>query len=723
MNRRIVYSTRSELNAIKPHPDIGTVALPPQPSILPAPKAPIIVRYATKLDNFTRRLGPVRPTLAKLKKLNPKHHIHKSPTKLVQKLQFTVHKKPVVSIVIPVFNKFELTYACLESLLANVSADVTYEVIVVDNNSTDASHTLRNMAGLVYVRNKENLGFVEACNIGAAKAKGSYLVFLNNDALVTKNWLESLIKTIKSSPKIGLVGSKIMYPDGRLQEAGGMIFQDGSGWNYGKNDHPDRYQYNYVREVDYCSGASIIINKTLFDSFGGFDMLYAPAYYEDTDLAFKVRKAGLKVMYQPESAIYHIEGATAGTSTNSGFKKYQAINQVKFLDRWGKTLKAKHMTPEDLYMARDRTHEKLALLVDEFVPMPDRDSGSVRAIRMIELMQELGYKVTFFSNHLQKVEGYTQKLQQMGVEVVYGPTTFTSFIEDFGKYYDVVMLSRPRIGSYFIDLCQAYCTKAKIIYDTVDLHYLRLARQAKFEVGDMKKYYEDMAQKHEIIERDLMATADTTVVVSEVEADMLRKDGIKNVEVISNIHDLNLEAYKVGFNKRKDLLFIGGYAHLPNIDGIKWFVDDILPLVLKTIPDVKLHVVGSNMPDDLKQYLTHKDGVIIDGFIEDIAPILSNTRLFVAPLRYGAGVKGKVGQAVEHGIPVVSTTIGAEGMHLENNTSVAIADDPVAFARAITELYFDETKWHTIQQGAKKIVDSHFSRESTKKSLKNILSN
>lgn len=723
MKRKEVYSARSRLNFIKPHPDIESVSLPPQPSILPAHSQPLLVRYAIKIDNLSRKLGPVRPALAKLKHLHPQKYISKSPRAVIKSLSFTETASPTVSIVIPVFNKFNLTASCLQSIRSEVSDSVKYEVIIVDNNSKDASHMLSGVAGLVYIRNKENLGFVEACNIGAAKAKGKYLVFLNNDALVTKNWLEVLIETIERSSTIGMVGSKIVYPDGRLQEAGGIIFQDASGWNYGRNDHPDRYQYNYVREVDYCSGASIIIEKKLFTSFGGFDMLYAPAYYEDTDLAFKVRQKGLKVIYQPQSTIYHIEGATAGTSTASGFKKYQAINHKKFIKRWQDTLSKNHDVVENVYAARDRSHPKMALLLDEFVPMPDKDSGSVRQMRFIEILQEEGYKVTLFPNHLQKIDGYTEQLQQMGVEVVYGPTPFTEFIENYGKFYDFVMLSRPRIGANFIELCQAYCTKAKIVYDTVDLHYLRLRRQAEYEEGELSDYYAKISKEHEIIEKDLMESADTTLVVSEVEAKMLEKDGVENVEVISNIHSVVPASYKKSFSDRKDLIFIGGYAHHPNIDGVKWFVDEIFPLVQAEQPDIKIHVVGSNMPSDLKEYLSQKHGVIIDGFVDDatLVKLLSSSRVFVAPMRYGAGVKGKVGQAIEHGTPVVSTTIAAEGMYLKDGTSALITDEPEAFASKIFSLYTNETLWIQVQKNAKEVIKNNFSKDAARRVFKRIM--
>lgn len=712
-SRRTINQTRAKLDAVVP---IYTdEPLPPQPSIIePAvgrkQHVKNIIKSAIKPKNSVKYLADLIALQAS-----------KNPKKTIQSLHFPTHTKPQVSIVIPVFNKFDLTCQCLRSIQDHVSDSVAYEVVVVDNNSTDQSHLLSEVEGLVYIRNEENLGFVDGCNVGADKSKGEFLAFLNNDALVQPDWLESLLETLLNTPKAGLVGSKIIYPDGRLQEAGGIIFKDASGNNYGKNDHPDRYQYNYVRDVDYCSGASIILRKELFDQFGGFDTLYSPAYYEDTDLAFKVRDAGLRVLYQPDSVIYHIEGATAGTSTSGGFKKYQAINHEKFAKRWKKTLENSHFTTEELHLARDRSNEKMALIFDEHIPTPDQDSGSVRMYRMIESLQELGYKVTFFPNYTKKRPKYMRPLQQMGVEVVYGEVRGIDFIKQYGKFYDLVLLSRPRIGSYYIDACQAYCTSAKIIYDTVDLHYLRLGRQAGFSTSsEEKEYLLDMAKEHEILEKFLMSEADTTLVVSEAEVDLLNKDGFENVSVVSNIHELNADAYHSTFSDRKDLLFVGGFAHTPNVDAVKWFADEILPQVIAKDPDIKLHIVGSKLSQELHDYLAAKKNVIVDGFVEDLEPLLKSSRVFIAPLRYGAGVKGKIGQAIEYGIPIVSTSIGGEGMHLVDKKSYLQADTPEDFATAVVRLYNDEKLWTSLQSTARKSIDKHFSKEAAKKSLSKI---
>ena len=215
------------------------------------------------------------------------------------------------------------------------SGELAYEVIVVDDHSTDDTHEIiGRIPGLVYLRGETNAGFIASCNRGAAAARGKYLVFLNNDTTVTEGWLSALRETFEFEPQAGLVGSKLVYPDGRLQEAGGIIWRDGSGWNRGKFQDPTKPEFNYLREVDYCSAASLMIPAALFADLGGFDPKYAPAYYEDTDLAFKVRQGGRKVLYQPLSVVLHHEGVTSGTDTSSGTKQYQEVNRATFATAW-----------------------------------------------------------------------------------------------------------------------------------------------------------------------------------------------------------------------------------------------------------------------------------------------------------------------------------------------------------------------------------------------------
>ena len=287
------------------------------------------------------------------------------PTKPIE---FPVRDSVDVSVIIPVFNQLQFTQSCLASIQDN-QADQSLEVIVVDDSSTDGTEeTLPRIPGLVYLRNEQNVGFVASCNRGAAKARGNYLVFLNNDTVVTAGWLSALRETFQFEPHAGLVGSKLIYPDGRLQEAGGIIWRDGSGWNRGKFDDPRKPEYNFLREVDYCSAACLMLPKSLFQSIGRFDSRYVPAYYEDTDLAFKVRAAGFKVLYQPLSEVFHFEGATGGTDISTGTKKHQEINRKAFAAKWKEALATKPANGDVAALEQLPQGYKRILIIDNNLP-------------------------------------------------------------------------------------------------------------------------------------------------------------------------------------------------------------------------------------------------------------------------------------------------------------------------------------------------------------------
>ncbi|MES2876031.1 MAG: glycosyltransferase [Patescibacteria group bacterium] len=640
----------------------------------------------------------------------------------IKQVSFGQSNPPVVSIVIPAFNKIEMTTSCLESLTKLSYDELPFQVILVDNGSTDNTSSMRSIEGLTYVKNEENLGFVGGCNSALPHINGEYTVFLNNDAEVADNWLSALYETINQDQSVGIVGSKIIYPNGTLQEAGGVVFTDGTGLNYGKFDSAESYQYEYRREVDYCSGASIIIRTALLNEMGGFDTLYHPAYYEDTDLCFKVRDKGLKVIYQPHSVIYHIEGGTAGTNPNSGYKKFQEINRDKFLRRWDKTLKSSHVKPDRAYAGRDRSGDKLALIIEESLPSPDKDSGSVRMMAVIKSLQSLGYKVTFWPNDLKATQPYASNMQEMGVEVVYGNVDFLQFAKNYAHFYDVVMMSRPEVCARYINVCRSLFTKAKLIYDTVDLHYVRLARQAEIETANAEALLEQ-SKWYKILETGLMERTDATIVVSPIEVEILKEDEIKaNIGIVSNIHTINDDAYTVGYSKREGIVFVGNYAHLPNRDSVIWLDQEIMPEILKRNSGLTLHIVGANMPDDLKRKIQGKN-TMIHGFLSDeaLAALLKRTRLFVAPLRYGAGVKGKVGQAIEFGIPTVTTPVAAEGMFVSDGHNGMVAETAEQFAQKVIDLYENKKLWETIQMNEKDIVLDHFSPKRATDNLAKLL--
>src|SRR5947207_995149 len=582
------------------------------------------------------------------------------PPELTRPIEFPSHEEVEISIIIPVFNQFRFTQACLASLQERDGSE-RFEVIVVDDWSTDVtSEAVPKMPGVVYLRNETNCGFIASCNRGAEKARGKYLVFLNNDTLVTNGWLRALVETFTEEPQAGIVGSKLIYPDGRLQEAGGIIWQDASGWNYGRSDDPTKPEYNYLRQVDYCSAAALMIPKSLFQSVGGFDARYAPAYYEDADLAFKVRQAGYQVLYQPLSEVIHYEGATGGTDLSTGTKKHQEINRSTFAENWTAELMAKPANGDSGFLRRPAPGKKNILVIDHHLPMFDKDAGSVRMFHILNILRQLGHRITFVPDNLAYEPPYTCELQKGGIEVVYHP--YVKKVRDYllahGAGFDVVVLSRCDFARKHIADVRLHAPQSRIIFDTVDLHYVREDSEARLTRDpEMRR----KAQEKQRLEHELTDQTDETWVVSPVEQQLLQeKWPEKSIQLISNIVDISDS--KTPFAIRRNFLFIGGFDHRPNIDAVLFFVQKIYPLVIDLLCEAKFYIIGDKAPPEIVALATDK--VVVAGLQTDVRPFFDSIRLSVAPLRFGAGVKGKINQSMAFGVPVVATSLAVEGMGL-----------------------------------------------------------
>lgn len=636
-----------------------------------------------------------------------------------QPLTIATAAQPKVSIIIPVYNQYKHTYHCLESL-ARLTDKTSFEVIVVNDCSTDdTAELLKDITGITAHTQPQNGGFIESCNTGAKLAKGEYLLFLNNDTEVLPEWLDSLVATFEQNTDAGLVGSQLIYPDGRLQEAGGIVFSDASGWNYGRFDSPDYPEYQHVREVSYCSGASILIKQSLFDELGQFDQRYKPAYYEDTDLAFAVRQKGLKVYYQPLSKIIHFEGISSGTDLSSGTKKYQVINQQKFLEKWQQALSHQPKAGSLIEQARFQNQPKRVLILDACTPTPDQDSGSLRMLNMMQIFIDLGYQVSFIPENMAHFEQYTSDLQQLGVECVYAPKYHTpiEYLKAKGEVFDLVILSRYYVAKPVLSAIKSYCPKAQTWFDTVDLHYLREQRMAEVAGDEAMIKSAAKTKQHEL---EVAAACDLTLVVSPYEQSVLAEEmPALKVDVLSNIHEVY--GNQKPFDERQDLMFIGGYQHTPNVDGILWFVEASFPLIVQSLPEVTLHIVGSKAPKQVSELGQHPN-IKFHGFVEDIEPFMQDIRIAVAPLRFGAGVKGKVNMSMSYGQPVVGTKVAVEGMYTTHEQDVMMADDPAEFAAAVIRLYQDETLWNQISAGGLENVEQWFSFNAAKTQIKKLIS-
>jgi O-antigen biosynthesis protein len=621
--------------------------------------------------------------------------------------------RPLVSVIIPCFGKPWLTLQCLKSI-ARFPPATQFEVLVVDDASGDPGiQILKQLAGLRLEINPTNLGFLKSCNRSAELAKGDYLFFLNNDTLVWKRWLEPLLKVFDRFPDAGLAGSKLLFPDGTLQEAGGIVWDDGSAWNYGRSDDPDKPEYNYVRETDYISGCAILIPRALWGKLGGFDEAYAPAYCEDSDLAFRIREAGKKVFYCPFSAIVHLEGVSLGKDVTSGIKAYQIANTKKLYERWRETLLRENFAPGvEIMRARDRSRtRKTALVMDHYIPQPDQDAGSRTMLAIIECLQYAGYVVKFWPDNLAYDPEYTSSLQSMGVEVFYGfDVSFDDWIKKNGDAISVALLSRPAVAARYIGPLRRY-SKATIVYYGHDLHFQRMGMEAQ-RSGDARLSID--AAIMEALEKSVWGQVDVVLYPSPEETAIAKPLSARAATIVPYAYEEFGGGREPANNH--EIVFVAGFGHPPNVDAAAWLAGDVMEFIWGRIPDATLSLVGANPTEAVRSLA--RDRVEVTGRVseDELRARYARARIAMVPLRMGAGVKSKVVEALREGLPLVTTSVGAQGLPgIEESAS--IADDARGLADAAVQLLLDDALWREASLGELEYAKTQFSRAAFRRSF------
>ncbi|CAN5255596.1 hypothetical protein BH10PSE17_BH10PSE17_37880 [soil metagenome] len=630
-------------------------------------------------------------------------------------LAFEPTDAPRVSIVIPAYGNLALTVACLHAIRATVGASACEVIVVEDASGDPAIDRLADVPGLVYRRNDVNLGFVGTSNAGAEQARGAWLVFLNNDTEPQAGWLDALLEAARLQPDAGLIGSKLIFPDGRQQECGAIVWRDATAWNVGRLEDPAHSEYCFLRRTDYCSGASLLIRRELFEQLGRFDARYAPGYYEDASLAFAVRDAGREVWVQPFSQVVHHEGASAGSNLSTGMKAAQIRNRATFAQQWKTAIRQQPVYGSSTRLACERLADSsVVLVVDQYVLRPDRDAGSRSVWELMTTLQSQGWIVKFWPNTLWYEPEYTQLMQRRGIEVFYSArysNRFAEVVDELGPALHAVVLNRPYIARDYLRQLVGRRHVRTVFYGH-DIHHERLIMQRDADLLDAPTVRE--IESIRAVELRLWAQCDVTLYPSSTEVAQVRA-----LAPAAKVFQLPLYAFDdfpeppgPASRDRDRLLFVAGFGHPPNVDAVHWFVGAILPLIRAVRPNVTLSIVGSNPPADVLQ-LAHLEGIETTGALsaEALDQRYRSAHVAIVPLRFGAGVKGKVVEALRYGLPAVTTCVGAQGIPGIEST-VMVADAADDFARAVLTLLSSDAEWLAASRRMQTLAKASFSRQA-----------
>ncbi len=489
----------------------------------------------------------------------------------------------------------------------------------------------------------------------------------------------------------------MLNADGSLQEAGGIVWRDASGWNYGRNQDASLPEFNYVKDVDWISGASIAIPNKVWDENKGFDERYMPAYFDDSDIAFSLRAKGLRTVYSPMSALVHHEGITHGTDTAVGIKAYQVENKRKFAEKWQHVLESEHyLDGENVFYARDKSRDKIHILVvDHYVPQFDKDAGSRSIFDWCKMFADAGFQVSFWPDNLFYDRIYVRALQELGIEVLYGGQyvgKFEGWISKNGQYFEYALLSRPHVAQNYITFVREH-SPAKILYFGHDLHFARLEKE--YKVTGKEELIAEI-EKWKKLEIDMCAQADVIMYPADDEVEYFRREMPEKPSRQITLYMYPNEAIRATREEvvkkppagSHSLIFVGGYRHRPNVDAAIWLVRRVVPIIKREYSDLTVVLVGSFPPPEVSS-LAASD-IIVTGYVSDplLYQLYKSAAVAVAPLRFGGGVKGKIIEALRFGVPVVTTTAGTQGIAGSENFA-EIGDTADKFAEGVLRLLKD----------------------------------
>lgn len=630
-----------------------------------------------------------------------------------ERLHVPDEAEPDVSVLVVLFNQAHLALRCLQALRAQQG--VRLEVVLVDNASTDETgRLLERLDGVRILRNAGNRGFVLATNAAAAVARGRSLLLLNSDAFLRPGALAAALATLDEEPRAGAVGGRLVLPSGLLQEAGSIIWSDGSTQGYGRSLDPEAGVAMFRRDVDYCSGAFLLTPRAVWQRLGGFDEAYAPAYYEETDYCMRLREAGLRVLYEPAAVVDHYE---FGSQVQQGDATAASLrNRARFRARHAAALARDHLPPgaANLLPARvaATARARRLLMIDDLLPLDVNGAGLPRARAMVAAAVAAGWSVTHLPLHQPPVAWARVRADiPATVEVIdrRGAGALGEVLADYAGLCDAILVSRPHNMALLRDVLAARPDlpgRARLIYDAEALYALREIAQAELDgqPGDPAEAERRIAAEVHAC----AAGAHAVTCVTEAERSQFRRHLPAATPVHRVAHLPSARVGEAGFASRRGFLLVGRLLEpgSPNWSGLAWFLRACWPLVRERLPDARLAVVGQVHPDHAALL---RPGVEVLGAVEDLQPCYDAARVFIAPVRSAAGLPIKVVEAAAAGLPVACTTLMARQMGWAEYDALAAADDPAALAAGAVALHEDAAAWQARRERALDLVRRDFS--------------
>jgi glycosyltransferase involved in cell wall biosynthesis len=584
---------------------------------------------------------------------------------------------PVATICIDATAPVESLHACIAAL-QSARVDQQAEIFVIDDGSFEAAALLPSLVrNLNYVHLGPGESLLAGRNEAALNAETPLVVFLAPEMRVVDGWLTTLRQTLEHDPQAAIAGSHILREDGALHHAGTLVDSEG------RLHAPAPLVADLTRPIDALSDFAFAVRREDFVQAGGFDLAFGNIAAATFDLCLRLRASGRTVLHQPQSVAY--------ISARGSLDDARVVVDLGMPDEDTRRLRYRWLRDDGDGPVLPPSSQIIgrALVIDSIIPRPDEDAGSIATAEQMQLLRRLGYHVSFApASAVSGDDRHSEALQRQGIELISTPLyeSVTDYLDQHGRNLDLVMVYRHANMRTLLDRLTSLAPKARRVFVPCDLHFLREQRGMQLS-GNVNEMLVNEVHSQEIA---CVRGSDKTILASDFELEMLRNE----------VEDSKLTLLRwIGrthppvrrFADRSGICFVANFGHTPNEDALLWFVQAIMPLILKQAPHMQLHVVGSHMPAPIRALAS--PNVIVHGWVKDLTPIFESVCLAVAPLRYRAGFKGKVATSLAYGVPVVGTRIALEGTGLADEDGVLFADDPPDFAQAVLRLHADPALW------------------------------